>query len=485
MKKILFKMQNTDKNKLKKVWDECLKILTDIIPKEEFAVWFSDITAVKYEDNFLYLEVPTSYYYEYIEAHYIDELGRTIRRVFGSSTQLRYMIRITDANLMTMNSVNHSVVENAPQQAPVILNNPDIKELPNPFIIPGIKPIKVESQLKENYTFENFIEGSCNKFARSAGYAVAQNPGKTAFNPLLIYSPVGLGKTHLVHAIGIEIKKLHPEKTVLYIGADQFIRQYVKSVQDNTTNDFLQFYQMMIDVLIIDDIQYLEKKQGTQDIFFQIFNWLHSLGKQLIITSDKAPADMVGFEERVLSRLKWGLNAELQIPDVQTRIDIIKKKIENDGNISMPDEVIEYLAYSVNTSIRELEGALVSVMAHATLSKQDITIDLAREIVDKFVKSNTREITIEYIQKMVCNYFNISMEQMLSRSRKGDIVTARHISMYLARKLTKSSLVAIGDKCGKKDHATVLHACKSVENSCQIDKNYRKNVEDIEKKIIN
>ncbi|MBO6117720.1 MAG: chromosomal replication initiator protein DnaA [Bacteroidales bacterium] len=478
-------MQNTDKNKLKKVWDECLKILTDIIPKEEFAVWFSDITAVKYEDNFLYLEVPTSYYYEYIEAHYIDELGRTIRRVFGSSTQLRYMIRITDANLMTMNSVNHSVVENAPQQAPVILNNPDIKELPNPFIIPGIKPIKVESQLKENYTFENFIEGSCNKFARSAGYAVAQNPGKTAFNPLLIYSPVGLGKTHLVHAIGIEIKKLHPEKTVLYIGADQFIRQYVKSVQDNTTNDFLQFYQMMIDVLIIDDIQYLEKKQGTQDIFFQIFNWLHSLGKQLIITSDKAPADMVGFEERVLSRLKWGLNAELQIPDVQTRIDIIKKKIENDGNISMPDEVIEYLAYSVNTSIRELEGALVSVMAHATLSKQDITIDLAREIVDKFVKSNTREITIEYIQKMVCNYFNISMEQMLSRSRKGDIVTARHISMYLARKLTKSSLVAIGDKCGKKDHATVLHACKSVENSCQIDKNYRKNVEDIEKKIIN
>ena len=478
-------MQNTDKNKLKKVWDECLKILTDIIPKEEFAVWFSDITAVKYEDNFLYLEVPTSYYYEYIEAHYIDELGRTIRRVFGSYTQLRYMIRITDANLMTMNSVNHSVVENAPQQAPVILNNPDIKELPNPFIIPGIKPIKVESQLKENYTFENFIEGSCNKFARSAGYAVAQNLGKTAFNPLLIYSPVGLGKTHLVHAIGIEIKKLHPEKTVLYIGADQFIRQYVKSVQDNTTNDFLQFYQMMIDVLIIDDIQYLEKKQGTQDIFFQIFNWLHSLGKQLIITSDKAPADMVGFEERVLSRLKWGLNAELQIPDVQTRIDIIKKKIENDGNISMPDEVIEYLAYSVNTSIRELEGALVSVMAHATLSKQDITIDLAREIVDKFVKSNTREITIEYIQKMVCNYFNISMEQMLSRSRKGDIVTARHISMYLARKLTKSSLVAIGDKCGKKDHATVLHACKSVENSCQIDKNYRKNVEDIEKKIIN
>ncbi|MBQ9658968.1 MAG: chromosomal replication initiator protein DnaA [Clostridia bacterium] len=477
-------MQNTEKNKLKKIWSECLAILKDIIPEDEFRIWFSDLVAVKYEDDFLYLSVPSNYYYEYIEAHYIDELIRTIRRVISPSAKLRYMTKVTESNMMTMSSVNHPIVENYPQNAPVILNNPDMKELPNPFIIPGIKPIKVDSQLKDNYNFDNFVEGSCNKFARSAGYAVAQNPGKTAFNPFLIYSSVGLGKTHLAHAIGIETKRLHPEKTVLYISADQFLRQYVKSVQEHTTNDFLQFYQMMIDVLIIDDIQFLEGKPGSQEVFFQIFNWLHSSGKQIIITSDKAPVDMSGFEERVLSRLKWGLNAELQMPDVQTRINIIKKKIEDDGAACMPDEVIEYLAYSVNTSIRELEGAFVSVIAHATLSKCDITIDLAREIVDKFVKSNTREITIEYIQKMVCNYFNISMEQMLSRSRKGDIVAARHISMYLSRKLTKNSLVAIGEKCGKKDHATVLHACKSVETSCQTNKNYRRSVEDIEKKII-
>ena len=477
-------MQNITTYKLESVWKECQTILKDIIPEDEYRIWFSEITAVKYEDDFLYLSVPSNYYYEYIEAHYLDELIRTIRRVISPSTKLRYMTKVTVANTMTMTSLNQTIVENFPQNAPLILNNPSLKELPNPFIIPGIKPIKVDSQLKDEYNFDNFIEGSCNKFARSAGYAVAQNPGKTAFNPLLIYSSVGLGKTHLAHAIGIETKRLHPEKTVLYIGADQFLRQYVKSVQDKTHNDFLQFYQMMIDVLIIDDIQFIANKAGTQEVFFQIFEWLHSAGKQIIITSDKAPADMAGFEERVLSRLKWGLNAELVMPDVQTKINIIKKKIENDGTAYMPDEVIEYLAYSVNTSIRELEGALISILAHSTLSKSEITIDLAREIIDKFIKSNHHEITIEYIQKVVCSYFNISMQEMLSRSRKGEIVTARHISMYLARKLTKNSLMAIGEKCGKKDHATVLHACKMVSCSCQTDKNYRKSVEDIEKKLI-
>ncbi len=477
-------MQSKTTYNVENVWQECLSILKDIIPEDEYRIWFSDITAVKYEEEFLYLSVPSNYYYEYIEAHYLDELIRTIRRVISPSTKLRYMAKVTGTDMMTMTSLNHTTVENFPQNAPLILNNPDLKELPNPFIIPGIKPIKVDSQLKDEYNFDNFVEGPCNKFARSAGYAVAQNPGKTAFNPFLIYSSVGLGKTHLAHAIGIETKRLHPEKTVLYIGADQFLRQYVKSAQDKTTSDFLQFYQMMIDVLIIDDIQFIEGKAGTQEIFFQIFDWLHSAGKQIIVTSDKSPADMAGFEQRVLSRLKWGLSAELLMPDVQTKINIIKKKIENDGTAYMSDEVIEYLAYSVNTSIRELEGALISILAHSTLSKSEITIDLAREIIDKFVKSNRHEITIEYIQKVVCSYFNISMQEMLSRSRKCEIVTARHISMYLARKLTKNSLMAIGEKCGKKDHATVLHACKMVSCSCQTDKNYRKSVEDIEKKLI-
>ena len=271
----------------------------------------------------------------------MDELIRTIRRIMGQATNLRYMTQVTEADRMMMNSVNHPIVENAPQNTPIILNN---TEFPNPFIIPGIKPVKIESQLKDTYNFDNFVEGSCNKFARSAGYAVAQNPGKTAFNPFLIYSSVGLGKTHLAHAIGIQTKSLHPEKTVLYISADQFLRQYVKSVQDHTTNDFLQFYQMMIDVLIIDDIQFLENRTGTQEIFFQIFNWLHSSGKQIIITSDKSPADMGGFDQRVLSRLKWGLNAELQTPDVHTRMEIIKRKLEDNGDIAVPDDVIEYLA---------------------------------------------------------------------------------------------------------------------------------------------
>jgi len=317
--------------------------------------------------------------------------------------------------------------------------------------------------------------------ARSAGYAVAENPGKTSFNPLYIYSNVGLGKTHLAHAIGLQVKQNFPNKTVLYVTIEQFIVQYIESVRNNNQNDFVHFYQM-IDVLIVDDIQFLSGKEKTQDVFFHIFNYLHQKSKQIIITSDKPPVEMKGMEPRLLSRFKWGLAADLQMPDLETRIAILQKRVYNDG-IEIPYEVLEYLAYSITNNVRELEGALISIMAQSSLNRKAITLDLARNMIDKFVKSTTREISIDYIQKVVCDYFNLPVDIINSKTRKREIVQARQLAMYFSKKHTKSSLATIGLHCGNKDHATVLHACRTINNLVETDKQFRTYVEDLDKKI--
>ena len=277
------------------------------------------------------------------------------------------------------------------------------------------------------------------------------------------------------------MKNLHSDKTVLYVSADKFQTQFVDAIMDNKKNDFIHFYQS-IDVLIIDDVQFFAGKEKTQDAFFHIFNHLHQNGKQIILTSDKAPVDMQGVEQRLLSRFKWGLSADLQSPDLETRIAILKKKLYNDG-IEMPYEVIEYIAYSITTNVRELEGALISLLAQSSLNKKNITIDLAKEMLDKFVKNTAREISIDYIQKVVCDYFDIPIELMKSKTRKREIVQARQLAMYFSKQLTKNSLANIGMHCGNKDHATVLHACKTVNNLIDTDKQFRGYVSDIEKKL--
>jgi chromosomal replication initiator protein len=469
------------------VWENCLKIIKDNIHYQSFKTWFVPIQPLRLENDVLTIQVPSQFFYEWLEEHYINLLKKTIKKELGAEGRLEYSI-IMDNSFQSANpysikvpTSNRRATRNPAVPMPIDINRNGAKEIPNPFIIPGLKKIKVNSQLVDSYSFDNFVEGDCNRLARSAGFAVAENPGRTAFNPLLIYSDVGLGKTHLAHAIGIQVKNNFPEKTVLYVSSEQFIAQYIDSVRNNNQNDFVHFYQM-IDVLIIDDIQFLAGKEKTQDVFFHIFNHLHQNSQQIVITSDKPPIDLKGMEPRLLSRFKWGLAADLQPPDLETRIAILQKRLYNDG-IEMPEDVLEYLAYSINTNVRELEGALISILAQSSLNKKAITLELAKQMIDKFVKNTAREISIDYIQKVVCDYFNLSIDVINSKTRKREIVQARQLAMYFAKKHTKASLATIGLHCGNKDHATVLHACRTVNNLIDTDKQFRIYVEELDKKI--
>ena len=463
-----------------KVWNNCLKFIQDNISEQNFETWFHPIRPIKLKQNILTVEVPSKFFYEWLEENYIDLIKATIKKELGKEGKLLYNIIVNNNNSQSISlpSINRKINANPEHYLP---SGAVEKKFKNPFIIPGLKKVQINSQLNINYSFENFIEGSCNRLARSAGFAVAQKPAGTSFNPLLIYGGVGLGKTHLAHAIGIKAKEVHPEKTVLYVSAEKFTQQFIESIRNNTTNDFSHFYQM-IDILIIDDVQFFSSKEKTQDIFFHIFNHLHQNNKQIILTSDRAPVDLTGMEQRLLSRFKWGLSADLQQPDLETRIAILKKKIQMDG-IDITNDVIEYLAYSITTNIRELEGALISLLAQASLNKKEISIALAREMIDRFVKNTTREVSIDYIQKVVCDYFELSIDTLKSKTRKRNIVQARQLAMYFSKQLTKSSLANIGARCGGKDHATVLHACKTVNNLVDTDKDFRSYVQELEKKF--
>ena len=465
-------------------WEACLRVIKDNISLQAYKVWFEPIIPVKLEQSILTIQVPSHFFYEWLEQHYIGLLSKVIKKEIGAEGSLEYSI-VMESNhrnatpyTVKLPTQNNTYTQNTPQNVPLGATEPQIR---NPFIIPGLKKVTIESNLIPIFTFDNFIEGDCNRLARASGYAVANKPGGTAFNPLLIYGGVGLGKTHLAHAIGLSIKEQHPNKTVLYVQSEKFAHQFIDAIKNQTTNDFIHFYQM-VDVLIIDDVQFFAGKERTQDVFFSIFNHLHQNGKQIVLTSDKAPVEMQGMEQRLLSRFKWGLSADLNVPDLETRIAILEKKMYASG-IELPKEVVEYLAYSINTNIREIEGAMNTLLMQSSLNKKSISLELAKQMVDKFVKNTAREVSIEYIQKIVCDYFDLPIEILKSKTRKREVVQARQISMYFSKKMTKSSLANIGAHCGGKDHATVLHACRTVVNLSETDKQFRHYLEELEKKL--
>lgn len=466
------------------IWTDCLTIIKDNVQPISFRTWFEPIKPLKIENEILTIQVPSPFFYEYLEEQYIDILRRTLRKVIGVNAKLEYNVVMSNPQpksaSLTVNypTNNNSKLNNRPVSIPL---NADSANIKNPFVIPGIQKLHIDPQLKKENTFENYVEGECNRLARSAGFAVAQNPGGTSFNPLLIYGDSGLGKTHLAQAIGIEVKERFPDKVILYVNASKFSTQYSEATRNNTRNDFLHFYQM-IDVLILDDIHEFSGKEKTQETFFHIFNHLHQSGKQLILTSDKAPIEIKGIEQRLLSRFKWGLTTDIQAPDYETRLAILKKKTYKDG-LTMPEPVLEYIAQNITTNVRELEGALISLLAQSTLNRKAITVDLAVEMINKIVKQNKHELTIDYIQKIVCDYFNMPVDSLQSKTRKREVVQARQIAMFFSKTLTKSSLASIGSQIGRKDHATVLHACKTVSNLLDTDKQFKIDVEEIEKRL--
>ncbi|NBC83598.1 MAG: chromosomal replication initiator protein DnaA [Bacteroidetes bacterium] len=467
-----------------KVWTNCLEVIKDNVPTISFRTWFEPIVPVKVDQNVLTIQVPSPFFYEYLEEQYIDILRKTLRKELGNEAKLEYSVVMENNNYnnnkpytVKLPTKNKTDLKNQPVNVP-LSNDVSIK---NPFIIPGLKKLNIDPRLNPENSFTDFVEGECNRLARSAGFAVANSPGGTAFNPLLIYGDSGLGKTHLAQAIGIEVKERFQDKTVLYVNANKFQTQFVESIRNNNKNDFLHFYQMM-DVLILDDVHEFAGKEKTQDTFFHIFNHLHQSGKQLILTSDKPPVELQGIEQRLLSRFKWGLSADLQAPDFETRIAILKQKSYKDG-IEISDDVIEYIATHITENIRELEGALISLLAQSTLNRKDITLDLAKEMIDKLIKNTKREISIDYIQKVVCNFYDIPIQMLLSHTRKREIVQARQVAMYYSKTLTKASLASIGAQIGGKDHATVLHACKTVNNLIETDKQFKSQMDEIEKKL--
>ena len=452
-------------------WNKCLEIIRDNVSETTFSTWFADIKPLKYEGNTLTIQVKSNFVYEFLEGNFVDLLRSTLFKVMGKGTQLMYSVLTDKDNNLTMevSTENHGSpckrTANSGNSAPAAMQQA-VQEL--------------DSMLISRYTFDNYVEGISNRLSRSVAASVADKPGR-AFNPLFIHGSSGVGKTHLVNAIGIKIKELHPELRVLYVSAHLFQVQYTDSILQKNFNDFMRFYQS-IDVLIIDDIQEFAGLQKTQNAFFHIFNHLHLNGKQLIMTSDRSPAQLQGMEERLITRFKWGMTAEIEKPDLELRKNILRNKIYRDG-LKFPEEVISYIAEHVNASIRDLEGIVVSLMAHSTINNTDVNINLARRIIGDYSDYEKKTITIDDIIKTVSDYYGIECNAINTRSRKREVVLVRQVAMYLAKKHLDMSTSKIGKYIGDRDHATVLHACKTIENLADTDKQFKVELEEIDNSL--
>lgn len=459
---------------LTELWGKCLGIIRDNVPGTAFSTWFSNTRPASYNSGILTIFVPSQFVYEYIEAHYVDLLGAAIYRTFGEGTQLNYRV-LTDRQ-------HQLTVDQESEKRPKLSHT---EQQRGSNVSPGVIAVPVQDldpMLRNNYSFDNFIEGLSNKLPRAAAESIAQKPGKTVFNPLFLYGASGVGKTHLANAIGLKVKELYPEKRVLYVSAHLFKVQYTDSVRKNTLNDFINFYQS-IDVLIIDDIQEFVGVEKTQNTFFHIFNHLHQNGKQLIMTCDRPPVMLQGIEDRLITRFKWGLTAEIERPNLELRRNILVDKARRDGIVLAPD-VLEYIAEHVTDSVRELEGILLSLHAHSALCGREIDLALAERVISKAVRVAEKEMTVEDIVHTTCEYFHVKDESIYTSSRKRDIVLARQVAMFLTHKLLPNlSLARIGQCIGSKDHSTVLHACRTIEEQMGVDKSVELAVEDIEKKM--
>ncbi len=454
------------------LWQRCLDFIRDNVNTTAYTTWFEPIVPIKYEGKALTIGVPSPFFYEYLEEKYVDLLRTALYKEIGEGTELMYSILTDKTNHIAIN------MKATDRSVAVLPQKPIHDGNKAPTLLQASVVQDLDSHLNPNYNFENFIKGTSNEFSRTVAETVAQNPART-FNPLFLYGPSGVGKTHLINAIGTRIKELYPEKRVLYVSAHLFQVQYTDSVRTNHFNDFINFYQK-IDVLIIDDIQELAGVTKTQNTFFHIFNHLHQTGKQLILTSDRAPVMLQGMEDRLLTRFKWGLVAELEKPDIELRKNILRNKIHRDG-LTIPETVVCYIAENVNENVRELEGIVNSLLVYSIQLKREINLELVRRIVQKSVRClELKPLTINDIIERVCSHYQVEASTIHTKTRKREIVQVRQIAMYLAKKHTDTSSAKIGQLIGNKDHATVLHACKIVKDQVEVDKAFRNEIEEIE-----
>lgn len=437
------------------LWEECRLFIKDNIPPAQFDAWFRDVDSLGYDSKSLTLVVPSQYIMEQLESRFFSILVTAIRKVYGTGVNLYYHFN------QVKDEPDTSVKMLSADQSPAILRN----HPSNPFAETPVDDI--DPMLNPRYNFENYCRSMCNKVACGIGESIADDPSIKTFNPLFIFGNSGVGKTHLIQAIGIRIKERNPRAKVLYVTARLFQSQYTTAEAKGTTNSFFHFYQS-IDTLIMDDVQDLRDKPKTQNTFFHIFNHLHQNGKQIIMSSDCSPAEMEGFPERLLTRFRWGMSVRLEAPDMELRRSVLIHKAEQDG-LSLPSEVIDYIAANVTDSIRELEGVVISLIGRAAVLNNDIDVDLARDVVANAVRINRRQINFEVVTSAVCSHYNIDPDLIFTKSRKREISDARQVVMYLAKKLIKMPLTAIGARLGR-THATVLYACKNLEERIPIDR---------------
>ena len=445
-----------------KVWKECLSMIKENVPPLTYNSWFIPIKPISFSNDVLKIQVPNDFFIEWIDEHYNTIINKVVNQILGEDGKLVYVV--LDENEFPNDGT-------------------EIDENPNPVqltVQPEIRP-DFESYLIPKYKFDNFIKGEGNQLAVAASIAIAENPGETSFNPFFVYGGVGLGKTHLIQAIGNKIIEKYPSKRVIYLSTEQFTVKFIDAIQSGAISEFSNFYRTM-DVLIIDDIQFLVGKEKTQDSFFHLFNTLHQSGKQLILSSDKPPKDLRGLSERLISRFQWGLSADIQAPDFETRIAILKNKSESYG-IYISPEILEYIAYNITSNIRELEGCLIKLLASSSLNSQEIDFNLAKKTVKEIATGRQVNISIDYITQIVCEYFEVDENKLREKNRKKEIVLARQIAMFLSKKLTKSSLKTIGLHFGGRDHSTVIHAYNSVDQMLSDDNSTKDIVDSIKNKI--
>lgn len=459
------------------VWNDCLEIIRANVGEENFNTWFKPIVPIRVDGDVLTIQVPSQFFYEWLEDNYVPVLKKAVHSILGPTGRLEYSVIVDSGNQQ-----NPPVAVNYPNgmRKGSVANGVGSDDY-SPFTFKALNPQTVNSRLNPAYSFDNFIEGDCNRLARSAGVAVAKKPGVTSFNPLMLYGGVGVGKTHLVQAIGNEIKNNLPDKIVLYVDQNDFTNQFLGALQNHKLQEFQNFY-LQVDLLILDDVQFLAGREKTQEMFFHIFNQLHQSGKQIIMTSDCPPRDLKGFQERLLSRFKWGLTADLQEPDFETKVAIINRKMQADG-LQIPTEVTEYLAYSVDTNLRDMEGVLNSLIFHATLLKKEIDLELAKEVMKNIIKEIQSDVSVDFIQKTVAEYFKVDPDVLKGKVKKREFVIPRQVAMYFCKRYTQLTLALIGENFGGRDHSTVIHALESVEDMMKTDANFKSTVEELGKKL--